>query len=161
MIDVRLHAVASGVYQCNWQLVSPEGVPRRCDAVLVEVENAPPSWGPLADILIASARGHVTTAIAAARALARQCPGCAVVAVPVGGRAVVICSAGQIAITRRRAGGALETAVWRYGQLLSGRQPAVPAEAACCPPGDRRPAGSSGVLDRNTPARHRGHRPAR
>lgn len=144
MIDVRLHSVASGVYQCRWQVVAADGTSRRCDAVLVEVEHAPPSWWPLADILIASARDDVTAAIMAARALARECPGCAVVAVPVGGRAA-----------------AIETAVWRYGQLLSGRQPAVPAEAACGPPGDRRPAGSSGVLHRNTPARHRGHRPAR
>lgn len=106
-VEVRL----PGVYQCRWQL---------CDAVLVEVDVAAPSWRLLGDILIAAARVDVTAAIAAARALARACPGCVVVAVPVGGDAVAIWSAGQVAVTRCVAGGAVETALRRYGQLVTG-----------------------------------------
>lgn len=110
--DVRPHAVASGVYRCRWQLF---------DAVLVEADRAAPCWRLLGDVLITAARVDATAAIDAARALARDCPGCVVVAVPVGGdRTVAIWSAGQIAVTRCPAGGAVETALRRYGQLVTG-----------------------------------------
>lgn len=81
-VDIQPHAVAPGVYQCRWR--------GSRDAVLVDVAVAPPCWRQIGDILVGSARADIAAAVAAARALAEEYPGCAVVAVPVGGHAVVV-----------------------------------------------------------------------
>jgi hypothetical protein len=86
--------------------------------VLVEVDSARPEWLPLADILFTPVQDTRRIAVAVARTLAGCWPGCSLIAVPVSDRSVVIYAAERVVSVRVSAGGAFETAIRRYCQLL-------------------------------------------
>lgn len=119
-IELDPHPTVPGVYECGWRGLSPTAPGRPGDAVLVEIDNAPPGWFPLADILIGPTHATPATAMTAADTLAARYAGSAVVAVPVSDGSVAICSADDVVITRDRQGGAREAAIRRYYRLLDG-----------------------------------------
>ncbi len=118
-IKLAPHPSVSGVYECGWPGLSACGPGRPGDAVLVEIDNAPPGWLPLADILIAPTHATQEAAMTTADTLATRYVGSAIIAVPVSDGSVVIRSSDDIVIIRDRPCCAREAAIRRYYQLLS------------------------------------------